>query len=263
MMNTATHTKIFQIQEKKKSGQPISALTAYDYPQALLVDQAGIDVLLVGDSLGNVVLGRSGTLEVTIGEMIHHLKAVVKAEPRALLVADMPVGSYQNESMALESAHRLVEAGAEAVKLEGGKTVAGAIESITGAGIPLMGHAGLLPQTAHLDGGYRIKGKTDDESTMIMEDVKAIEKAGAFAVVLELVTKDLSARITRSCGIPTIGIGSGSGCDGQILVLHDLLGFGPGPFPKHASPPVHYFDLMKKTVVEWRNSLPVPVPPAE
>ncbi|MCD8535596.1 MAG: 3-methyl-2-oxobutanoate hydroxymethyltransferase [Verrucomicrobia bacterium] len=254
-MNTVNQTKIFQLQEKKRGKQGICALTAYDFPQAQMVDQAGVDVILVGDSLGNVVLGRPDTLEVTMSEMLHHVRAVARARCQALLVADLPNHSYDTVESALVNARLLMDAGAEAVKLEGGSVVCAQIQAIVAEGIPVMGHAGLLPQTAHLDGGFRIRGKTDIEVQTIRKDVMAIESAGAFAVVLELVEKNISGELTHSLTIPTIGIGSGSRCDGQILVLHDLLGLGPGPFPKHAHPPVHYFEKMLGTLKAWKSQV--------
>jgi 3-methyl-2-oxobutanoate hydroxymethyltransferase len=255
MVNTTENSKIFHIAQKKRNGERITALTAYDFPQAQLVDKAGVDIILVGDSLGNVVLGRNDTLEVTLDEMEHHLRAVCRAQPEALVVADLPNHSYGTLNQAMESAQRLFESGAEAVKLEGGTAIAEIISSIAGSGIPVMGHAGLLPQTAHLEGGYRIRGKHPEEAEQIRMDVRAIEASGAFAVVLELVEKKLAGELSGQSSIPTIGIGSGTECDGQILVLHDLLGLGPGPFPRHANPPVHYFMEMKKTIEEWSDSV--------
>lgn len=250
-MNTCNNPRIFQLIEKKSRAEKLSALTAYDYPSALIVDRAGVDIILVGDSLGNVVLGRDDTRGVTINEMIHHLSAVKRANPKALLVVDLPDHSYDSPELALESASMMMDAGAEAVKLEGGVAVEASIRKLTDSGIPVMGHAGLLPQTAHLDGGYRIKGKSDEEAQHIHEDAQAIESAGAFSIVLELVAPTVAEEITSSLKIPTIGIGAGDGCDGQILVFHDLLGLGPGPFPRHASPPVNYFDLMVETISSW------------
>ncbi len=255
MVNTTENSKIFHIAQKKRNGERITALTAYDFPQAQLVDKAGVDIILVGDSLGNVVLGRNDTLEVTLDEMEHHLRAVCRAQPEALVVADLPNHSYRTLNQAMESAQRLVGSGAEAVKLEGGTAIADIISSIVGSGIPVMGHAGLLPQTAHLEGGYRIRGKQPEEAEQIRMDVRAIEESGAFAVVLELVEKNLARDLSKQTSIPTIGIGSGTECDGQILVLHDLLGLAPGPFPRHANPPVHYFLEMQKTIEQWSDSV--------
>lgn len=255
IVNTGKNKRIFQIIEKKKQGEKISALTAYDYPQALLVDRAGVDILLVGDSLGNVVLGRKDTTEVKVEEMIHHIKAVKRAEPRSLIVADLPANSYSSVDMALTHSEAFTAAGADAVKLEGGQSVFPQLKALTSAGFQVLGHAGLLPQTAHLEGGFKIKGKTTEEAELILKDAMKIEEAGAFGVVLELVPPALAAEITSRLSIPTIGIGAGKECDGQILVLHDILGLGPGPFPRHVKPPVHYFELMAQTLSEWKQNL--------
>jgi len=216
--------------------QKIVCLTAYDYPTSRLADEAGVDVILVGDSLAMVVLGHDTTLPVTVDEMVHHTRAVRRGTRRALVVADMPYGSYHagiDES--LRNAVRFVkEAGAEAVKVEGGERRLELIARLTEAEIPVMGHVGLTPQSLHALGGYRVQGKTADAAEQLLRDARAVEAAGAFAVVLEAVPRDLAARITRELRIPTIGIGAGPDCDGQILVVHDLLGLTFTQTPKFA-----------------------------
>src|SRR5215472_11156591 len=204
----------------------ITCLTAYDYPTARLVDEAGVDVILVGDSVGMVALGYDSTLPVTLEEMLHHARAVRRGTKRALLVADMPFGSYHADTAeSLRNAVRFVkEAGVEAVKVEGGERRLELIARLTEAEIPVMGHVGLTPQSVNALGGYRVQGKTRDAAEHLIRDARAVEAAGAFAVVLEAVPRELAAQITRELRIPTIGIGAGPDCDGQILVVHDLLG---------------------------------------
>lgn len=216
--------------------QKITCLTAYDYPTARLLDEAGVDVILVGDSLGMVVLGHENTLSVTVDEMLHHTRAVRRGAHRALVVADMPYGSYHTEtSESLRNAVRFVkEAGAEAVKVEGGERRLELIARLTEAEIPVMGHVGLTPQSVNALGGYRVQGKTPDAAEQLLRDARAVEAAGAFAVVLEAVPRDLAARITGDLRIPTIGIGAGPDCDGQVLVLHDILGLTFNQTPKFA-----------------------------
>src|SRR5882757_10239499 len=214
----------------------IICLAAYDYPTARLLDEAGVDVILVGDSLGMVVLGQESTLAVTIDEMLHHTRAVRRGTRRALVVADMPYGSYHTDlSESLHNAMRFVkEAGAEAVKVEGGERRLELISRLTEAEIPVMGHVGLTPQSLNALGGYRVQGKTADAAEQLIRDARAVEAAGAFAVVLEAVPRELATQITRELRIPTIGIGAGPDCDGQILVLHDVLGLTFGQKPKFA-----------------------------
>ena len=214
----------------------IVCLTAYDYPTARLLDEAGVDVLLVGDSLAMVALGYDSTLPVTLDDMIHHARAVRRGTQRALLVTDMPFGSYHSDTAeSLRNAVRFVkEAGAEAVKVEGGERRLELIARLTEAEIPVMGHIGLTPQSVNALGGYRVQGKTTDSAEQLLRDARAVEAAGAFAVVLEAVPRELAAQITRELRIPTIGIGAGPDCDGQILVVNDLLGLTFGPLPKFA-----------------------------
>jgi 3-methyl-2-oxobutanoate hydroxymethyltransferase len=216
--------------------QKITCLTAYDYPTARLLDEAGVDVILVGDSLGMVVLGHENTLSVTIDEMLHHTRAVRRGTRRALVVADMPYGSYHTDTAeSLRNAMRFVkEAGAEAVKVEGGERRLELISRLTEAEIPVMGHVGLTPQSLNALGGYRVQGKTADAAEQLIRDARAVEAAGAFAVVLEAVPRELAAQITRELRIPTIGIGAGPDCDGQVLVIHDLLGLTFGQTPRFA-----------------------------
>jgi len=211
---------------RKQRGETLSMLTAYDFTFARLFDTAGIDVLLVGDSLGNVVQGQETTLPVTIDEIVYHTRLVSRATRRALVVADMPFGSYQISSEeAVRNAVRCVkEGGAHAVKLEGGRAVAETIERIVRAEIPVMGHVGLTPQAVHRMGGHRVQGRGDAGARRVVEDALAVQEAGAFAVVLEGVPADLAAAVTGELAIPTIGIGAGVHCDGQVLVMHDMLG---------------------------------------
>ncbi|PYT58787.1 MAG: 3-methyl-2-oxobutanoate hydroxymethyltransferase [Acidobacteria bacterium] len=216
--------------------QKITCLTAYDYPTARLLDEAGVDVILVGDSVGMVVLGHESTLPVTLDDMLHHTRAVRRGTRRALLVADMPYGSYHTDTAeSLRNAVRFVkEAGAEAVKIEGGERRLELIARLTEAEIPVMGHVGLTPQSVNALGGYRVQGKTPNAAEQLIRDARAVEAAGAFAVVLEAVPRELAVQITRDLRIPTIGIGAGPDCDGQILVIHDILGLTFDQTPKFA-----------------------------
>ncbi len=220
----------------KQRGEKITALTAYDYPTARLLDESGIDIILVGDSMGMVVLGYEDTTSVTLDEMLHHTRAVARGVKQALLVADMPIHTYETAEHALETAKRFVDVGAQAVKLEGGTARIRQIETITNAGIPFMAHIGMLPQSVREEGGYKVKGRTQSEAEALLADARAVEKAGAFSVVLEIVAADIAKQITSAISIPTIGIGSGEHCDGQILVTHDLIGFFPWFTPKFVSP---------------------------
>lgn len=240
---------ISSLSEMKKAGRKIAALTAYDYPTARLLDEAGIDVLLVGDSLGMVVLGMADTTEVTLDDMIHHTKPVARATKRALVVADLPFGTYTNPEAAVESARRLIEAGAAAVKLEG--ALIDEISAITHAGIPVIAHLGMLPQHVREEGGYKIKGRSGPEKINLMEEALSVEKAGANAIVLELIVPELARSISEAISIPTIGIGSGIECDGQILVTHDLIGLFPWFTPKFATTRVHVGHEITKAVREF------------
>jgi 3-methyl-2-oxobutanoate hydroxymethyltransferase len=214
------------VRASKERGEKLVCLTAYDYPTARIVDEAGTDIILVGDSLGNVVLGYDSTVPVTLEEMLHHARAVRRGVERALLVADMPYGTYHTGADdAVRAALRLVkEGGAEAVKLEGGRNRAEVIRRLVAEEIPVMGHVGLTPQSLNRLGGYRLQAKTADAARALVEDAKALEEAGAFAVVLEVVPREIAREVTAALGVPTIGIGAGPDCDAQILVTHDLLG---------------------------------------
>ncbi|MDI6742762.1 MAG: 3-methyl-2-oxobutanoate hydroxymethyltransferase [Smithella sp.] len=222
------------IKKMKTSGEKIAMLTAYDYAMASILDESDIDILLVGDSLGNVMLGYDSTLPVTMEDMLHHTKAVARAVKKAMIVADMPFLSYQvSAEAALANAGRfLKEADVQAVKLEGGREFSEIVHKMTYAGIPVMAHLGLTPQSVHQLGGYKVQGKKDDDAERIMQDAKILEEAGAFAVVLECVPEKLAAEITGALAIPTIGIGAGIHCDGQVLVIHDLLGMQDKFTPK-------------------------------
>ena len=224
----------------------MTALTAYDYPTARLLDESGIDIILVGDSLGMVVLGYEDTTQVTLAEMVHHTRAVARGVKQALIVGDLPIHTYDDAAQAVASARALVEAGAQAVKLEGGWSECGKIEAIVDAGIPVMAHIGMLPQHVREEGGYKVKGKSPRELEYLLEDAKCVQHAGAFSVVLELVTPDATRQITEAIEIPTIGIGSGSHCDGQILVTHDLIGLFPWFTPKFVSPEARVAEEIRK-----------------
>jgi 3-methyl-2-oxobutanoate hydroxymethyltransferase len=244
------------LQRKSLSPQDstkITCLTAYDYPTARLLDEAGVEVLLVGDSLGMVMLGHETTLPVTVDEMLHHTRAVRKGTRRALVVADMPFGSYHAEiSESVRNAVRFVkEAGAEAVKVEGGERRLELIARLTESEIPVMGHVGLTPQSLHAMGGFKVQGKTPDAAEQLVRDARAVEAAGAFAIVLEGIPRELAALITRELRIPTIGIGAGPECDGQILVINDLLGLTFGPVPKFARQYANLSEIISSTVREY------------
>jgi 3-methyl-2-oxobutanoate hydroxymethyltransferase len=226
-----------------KGKDRISVLTAYDYSTALICDKAGVDVLLVGDSAGMVVLGYTSTVPVNMQEMAVFCGAVSRGAKRAMVVGDMPFGSYQpSASMAIENAIQLIKAGCDAVKLEGGQEMIGTIKAIVDAGVPVMGHIGLKPQTASMWEGYRLQGRTAESAKKLIEDAKVLEKAGVFSIVLEMVASEVADIITKSISIPTIGIGSGAGCDGQVLVLHDMLGIYEDIKPKFVK---RYAELSK------------------
>lgn len=222
-------TTVHTIREMKRRGQKITSVTAYDYPTARIADEAGIDLILVGDSLGMVVLGYESTIPVTMAEMSHHLRAVMRATPRALVIADLPFASFQaGPEDAVRNAARLVKRGAEGVKLEGGRRVLPQVEAILAADIPILAHLGLTPQSVHRFGGYRVQGRGREAADALLEDALALERAGCFAIVLEGIPLELGAEVSRALHIPTIGIGAGADCDGQVLVLHDLIGLSFG-----------------------------------
>ena len=237
--------------DMKRRGERITALTAYDYPTARLLDESGIDIILVGDSLGMVVLGYPDTTRVTLEEMLHHTRAVSRGVKRALLVADMPIHTYDTPEQAVKTAKQFVDAGAQAVKLEGGASHVTRIEAITQAGIPFMAHIGMLPQSVREQGGYRVKGRTQSEAEALIADARAVETAGAFSVVLEIVVADIARQITNAVSIPTIGIGSGEHCDGQILVTHDLIGLFPWFTPKVVSPAARVAEEIRRAATAF------------
>jgi 3-methyl-2-oxobutanoate hydroxymethyltransferase len=218
----------------KRKGEPITVVTAYDFPTARYADQSGVEILLVGDSVGTVMLGYESTLPVTMEDMLHHVRAVARAKPSALVVGDMPFMSYQvSTEQAVANAGRLVqEGGADAIKLEGGARVAEAVQRIVEAGIPVMGHLGLTPQSVLAFGGYKVQARGEADQERLLADAKTLERAGCFSLVLEGIPARLGAAVTRELTIPTIGIGAGVQCDGQVLVTHDLLGLFHGHQPK-------------------------------
>ncbi|MFQ3169671.1 MAG: 3-methyl-2-oxobutanoate hydroxymethyltransferase [Limisphaerales bacterium] len=243
---------------RRKGREPIAALTAYDFAMAKLLDAAGVPLLLVGDSLGMVVLGYPDTTHVSLSDMAHHVSAVARAKPRGLVVVDLPFETYETPQQAVESAKRLADAGAEAVKAEGGRAILPQLEAIRDAGIPFLGHLGMLPQHVLEEGGYHIKGRDEAQREALLADARALGQAGAFGIVLELVTPNVAAEITAAVDIPTIGIGSGRDCDGQILVTTDLLGTSPDFIPKHVRPDELLRERMLGIVRRWRETLPKP-----
>ncbi len=246
-----------EVQGRKADGPPLTVLTAYDYPTARILDRAGIDVILVGDSLGMVVLGYPDTVSVTMDEMVHHTAAVARGTERALVVADLPFLSYQvNVEEAVRNAGRLVkEARADCVKLEGGRSQCDKVAAIVRAGMPVMGHVGLTPQTATQLGGFKVQGRTPAAAQALVEDARALEAAGAFSVVLECVPSGLAAEVTRALSIPTIGIGAGPGCDGQVLVLHDLVGLFDRFVPKFAKRYADASGEIRRAVEAYRDEV--------
>lgn len=248
---------ILDIYKKKAEGKKITMLTAYDYPMAQIVDQAGIDMVLVGDSLGNVVQGVANTLPVTMDEMIYHTKMVSRAAQSAMVVGDMPFLSYQtHKAEAVRNAGRfLKEAGAEAVKLEGGSQMAEAIRAIVDAGIPVVAHIGLTPQYIHMMGGFKVQGKDEAAREKLLADAKAVQDAGAFSVVIEGVPASLGKEITAALRIPTIGIGAGPDCDGQVLVIHDLLGLFDRFTPKFVKRYVNLKEQALSAVKQYKQDV--------
>lgn len=220
---------IVKMKKMKQDNQPISMLTAYDYPSARLAEEAGVDIILVGDSLGNVVLGYDSTLPVTVDDIVYHTRAVARGAQHTFIVADMPFMTYHGSiDETLRNVRRVMQEGcAHAVKLEGGKEIAETVKTIVRSGVPVIGHIGLTPQSVNQIGGYRIQGKDEQDAKRLIEDAKALEEAGAFAIVLELVTEQVASIITSQSDIPTIGIGAGRDCDGQVIVFHDLLKYSP------------------------------------
>jgi len=246
------------IRDMKRRGEKIAALTAYDYPLTKMLDEAGIPFIHVGDTLGMVVLGYPDTTLVTMADMEHHVRAVARAKPRALIAADLPFGSYDTVAEAVANARRLVAAGAEAVKAEGGRAILPQVQAIIAAGIPYCGHLGMLPQHVREEGGYHIKGRTETEREALLADAQALAAAGAFAVVLEIVTPPVAKELTAQLDIPTIGIGSGPDCDGQILVTFDLVGLFPWFTPRFVKPRTNCAGAIKEAVGAWKESLAAP-----
>lgn len=252
---TATRKKVttLALRQKKERGEPITMLTAYDYPTAQAIDASGIEVILVGDSLGMVVLGYENTLPVTMEEMLHHCRAVARGAKSAMLVGDMPFMSYQvSVEQAVTNAGRfLQQGGMDAVKLEGGRDRADAVRAIVGAGIPVMGHLGLTPQSVHQLGGFRPQGKTASAAKLLIEDAHLLEEAGCYSLVLESVPARLAELVSRRLSIPTIGIGAGAGCDGQVLVTHDLLGLFDRFTPKFVKKYANIHAEMQRAFSEY------------
>ena len=248
---------INQIKVMKQKGEKIAMLTAYDYSTAKIVDESGIPLILVGDSLGMVVLGYESPIPVTIEVMLHHTSAVVRGTKKAIVIGDMPFMTYHiSVDEALRNAARFIqEAGAHAVKLEGGVTVANKVKRIVECGIPVMGHIGLTPQSAHQLGGFRVQGKTLETATRIIEDAHALEEAGAFAIVLETIPTSLATLITQKLSVPTIGIGAGIGCDGQVQVINDILGSYTDFVPKHTKQYAKLADVMSSAINEYYNEV--------
>ena len=244
------------IRRMKARGEKIAALTAYDFPMAKLLDECRVPFLLVGDSLGMVVLGYPNTTHVTMAEMEHHTRAAARSRPNALLGADLPFHAYETPEAALANAQRLIAAGAEYVKAEGGREILPQVKAMIDARIPFVGHLGMLPQHILEEGGkYRVKGRDDASHAKLLEDAAALAEAGAFAVVLELVTPPVAKEITTQFPFATIGIGSGPDCDGQILVTHDLIGTFPWFTPKFVKPELNAAEEMRAAVGRWRTSL--------
>jgi 3-methyl-2-oxobutanoate hydroxymethyltransferase len=244
---------ILDLQKMKDNGEKITMLTAYDYPTARILDESGVDILLIGDSVGNVMMGFDNTLPVTVDDIIYHTKAVAKARKKALVVADMPFMSYQVsiEEAKINAGRMIQEGGAEAVKLEGGENMEAVIRALSDIDIPVMGHIGLTPQSIHRLGGYKIQGKEERQRQKLLADARAVERAGAFSLVLEAIPADLAQEITSSLQIPTIGIGAGMHCDGQVLVIHDVLGLSGSFRPKFVKQYVQLEPLIKKAVTAF------------
>lgn len=246
-----------KLQQKKINGEKITMMTAYDYSAANLVDQAGIDTILVGDSLGNVMLGYDSTVPVTMDEMIHHSKAVSRGVKNGFIIGDMPFMSYQvSIEKAVENAGRfLKEAGCDSVKLEGGSDMAPTVKAIVKAGIPVCGHLGLTPQTATMLSGYKVQGKDAESAKAMIQSAKALEEAGAFMIVFECIPDTLAARVTKELSIPTIGIGAGKDCDGQVLVYHDVLGLFERFTPKFVKQYLNLAPMIKEALAQYKKDV--------
>ncbi len=257
MMKAQRKVTVRTLLEKKQAGEKIVAVTSYDYPTALLVDEAGVDFVLVGDSVANVVLGYDSTLPVTMDEMRHHVRAVRRGVRQALLVADMPFLSYQvSVAHAIDNAGLFLKDGAEAVKLEGGTpSIIHIVRALVDVGIPVMGHLGFTPQWMHQFGGVRVRGRKSEEAKALVDMAHALQEAGCFSIVLELVPEEVAEIITERLTVPTVGIGSGAKCDGQILVLHDLIGMLPGWSPRHAKRYANVGELIEHAVTTYAQEV--------
>lgn len=243
---------IQQLADMKAKGEPIAMLTAYDYSTAKLIEEAGIPLILVGDSLGMVILGYESSIPVTLDDMIHHTRAVVRGTEKALIVGDLPFMTYPSPEDALRSAARMIqEGGAQAVKLEGGVSMAPTVQRVVECGIPVMGHIGLTPQSANQLGGFKVQGRSVEAAKRLLADAKALEEAGAFAIVLECIPAPLAGLITERSGVPTIGIGAGIHCDGQVQVISDLLGMFTDFVPRHAKQYAKLGEETRKAVSEY------------
>ena len=254
-----------RIRDMKQKGEKISMLTAYDYATARLIDEVGVPLILVGDSLGMVVLGYDSTIPVTMQEMLHHTRAVVRGTTKAMIIGDMPFMTYHASlSDALHNASRfLQEGGAQAVKLEGGEVMAEAVHRLVQCGIPVMGHIGLTPQSVHQLGGFKVQGKTREAAARLLRDARTLDEAGVFAIVLESIPTPLARVITRAVAVPTIGIGAGPYCDGQVQVISDLLGLYTDFVPKHAKQYAKLADSIKKAVAEYVSEVQLGAFPTE
>lgn len=242
-----------------KGQRPLAEMTAYDYPTARLLDETGYDMILVGDSLGMMVLGFPDTTQVTLAHMLHHGEAVARAVKKAVVILDMPIHTYDTPEQALETGRRMMETGVDAVKLEGGADKEAQIAALVQAGIPVQAHIGLLPQKVREEGGFRMKGKTDEEAEAIMRDMEAVVRAGAFSVVIECTKHRVAAEVTRRCPIPTIGIGAGHGtCDGEVAVVHDVIGAYPWFVPGFAKPLADVAGEITRAATAWKAALTLP-----
>lgn len=241
------------LRKMKVDGEKISMLTAYDYTMSLLADKAGLEAILVGDSAANVMAGHETTLPITLDQMIYHAQCVVRGAKRSLVVVDLPFGTYQSDPQkALESAVRIMkESGAHAIKLEGGKEIEESIRRIVNAGIPVMGHLGLTPQSIYQFGSYKVRAKDDDEANKLLEDAKLLEELGCFSFVMEKIPAELAKKVTDTVSIPTIGIGAGNGCDGQVLVIHDMLGLNNEFKPKFVRKYLNLEDQMVQAIGQY------------
>ncbi len=248
-------TSLADLAQIKRSGHKLAVLTAYDYPTARLLDEAGIDLILVGDSLGMVVLGLPDTTGVTMADMLHHTRAVRRGVKRAPVIADLPFHSYETPEAAVKNARLLVEAGADAVKLEGGCAMTAQVRAIIAAGIPFVGHIGMLPQSVREEGGYKKKGRTEEGAAILLDDARALDEAGACAVVLESIVPEVAARISEAVAMATIGIGAGPQCDGQVLVTPDLLGSFPWFRPPFAKARADVAGETLRAVREWADEV--------